>query len=440
MDPAVLERLLTSIMAQRLVAVCGAGLSMGKPTAAPSAKKVAQLCFDEYANSTGTVLDVVLRDDLEKLADYFYDHGTLQSVFVEHLVPWNLFVRPVNAGHAAIADLLWIKAMAAALSANFDILIERHAWNCGADLRASLSGPDATARTPIHSPLLKFHGCRVCDAQSTVWTKKQLADAVVAGRIASNRQWMGANLHHKDLLVVGFWSDWAYLNAILEDVLGVVAPASVTLIDPGDPAELQAKAPKLWAIANSPGTSFHHVLDGAEIAMAELHRAFSKSYLRKLLNSGRASLEAARGVPSDPAWFDPPDLNAGELYGLRRDAEGVPSTKPARLRQPTACEVLGMFHLLLISAGATSNAGGYLLDGKQIRVINGAGRVLSTLMDEFADEPPVVSAADMVVAVGATDLPYPGSVVRPRTPRGVIRGAPGGTWLDFETARTHLGV
>jgi hypothetical protein len=440
MEPLVLQQLLASILAQRLVVVCGAGLSMGKPAAAPSAKEVSQVCFDSYTASTGAALDATLRDDLEKLADYFYDNHTLQSVFISSLVPWDRFVRPPNAGHIAIADFLWIRAVAAALSSNYDTMIERHAGNCGADVRPSLDGASATARAPVHSPLLKFHGCQFCDADSTVWTKKQLGDAVIAERIESSRAWMEANLQHKDLLVVGFWSDWSYLNTILGNVPGVVAPASVTVIDPSDSAQLQAKAPELWAVAHSAGVTFTHVQQYAETALDELHRAFSKAYLRRLLNSGKASAEAQWGAACDPTWLAPPDLSAQELYGLRRDAEGVPSTKPARLREPMSGDALGMFHLLLIRAGAVANARGYLLGGQQIRVINGANVLLSTLRQAFSDEPPAVSAADIVVGVGATDLPYPGSVVRGGTPGGMIRGTASGDWLDLSAARARLGV
>jgi hypothetical protein len=440
MDLAILERLLASIGAQRLAVVCGAGLSMGKPSSAPSAKEVAQIAFDKHVLSTGAALGAPLRDDLEKLADHFYDDHTLESVFIANLVPWERFVRPPNAGHVALADFLWTGAAAAVLSSNYDNMIERHAWTCGADLRPSLDGAGATARLPFHSPLLKFHGCQVCDASTTVWTKQQLASGVIAQRIESSRVWMAANLLHKDLLIIGFWSDWAYLNEILGNALGVVAPASVTVIDPSPIDQLEAKAPQLWALAHAPGVTFRHVQERAESAMEELHRAFSKAYLRRLLDSGKAAIENERGTPCDPAWLAPPELSAGDLYGLRRDAEGVPLTKPARLRDPMAGDVLGMFHLLMVSAGATANAGGYHLGGQQIRVINGANQLLSTLRETFSDEPPAVSNADIVVGVGATDLPYPASIVRGASPGRLIGGGARGKWVDLPTARALLGV
>ena len=267
MDPIVLERLLASISVQRLVVVCGAGFSTRGSPLPLRRREVSQICSDRYAASTGALVDPFFRDDLEKLADYFYDNHTLQSVFIAGLVPWDLFVRPPNAGHIAIADF-WTRGVAAALSSNYDTMIERHAGNCGADLRPSLDGSGATERAAFHSPLLKFHGCQFCDAASTVWTTKQLANGVIAQRFESSRAWMTANLQHKDLLVVGFWSDWSYLNVILDGVLGVAPPTSITVIDPSTSAQLEAKAPQLWALAHSAGIEFNHVQESSKPHLA----------------------------------------------------------------------------------------------------------------------------------------------------------------------------
>lgn len=81
-----------------------------------------------------------------------------------------------------------------------------------AEFRASLDGDQANVQSTKHSPLLKFHGCQNLDPEETVWTKSQLIEPIIAGRIDKNRVWMAANLREKDLLVVGFWTDWAYLN------------------------------------------------------------------------------------------------------------------------------------------------------------------------------------------------------------------------------------
>ena len=79
--------------------------------------------------------------------------------------------------------------------------------------------------------------------------------------------------------MIGFWSDWAYLNEILGKALAGIAPTSVTVIDPSDGVALKGKAPNLWALAHAPGVLFNHVQETAEVALDELHRAFSRGLL-----------------------------------------------------------------------------------------------------------------------------------------------------------------
>ena len=74
--------------AGRLLVVCGAGLSMAPPSSLPSARAVAERCFDKYRLESDPNCDLALRDNLEALAEYFAELNTLQSVFIEHLVPW----------------------------------------------------------------------------------------------------------------------------------------------------------------------------------------------------------------------------------------------------------------------------------------------------------------------------------------------------------------
>lgn len=111
--------------AGRLLVVCGAGLSMAAPSSLPSARAVAERCFDKYRLESDPNCDIALRSDLEALAEHFAGMNTLQSVLIEHLVPWQAFVRPSNAGHAAIADFLITRAAIAGISSIYDALIER---------------------------------------------------------------------------------------------------------------------------------------------------------------------------------------------------------------------------------------------------------------------------------------------------------------------------
>ncbi len=98
--------------------VCGAGLSMAAPSNLPSARAIAENCFDKYRLESDPNCDLALREDLEALAEHFAGLNTLKSVFIEHLVPWPDFVRPANVGHAAIADFLITRAAVAGISSN----------------------------------------------------------------------------------------------------------------------------------------------------------------------------------------------------------------------------------------------------------------------------------------------------------------------------------
>lgn len=425
--------------AGRLVVVCGAGLSMAPPSNLPAAWRVAEASFEKYKLETDPNCDATMRHDLEAFAQHFVDLHTLQSVFIESLVPWDLFVRPPNAGHAAVADFLVTRAIAAALSTNYDVLIEQSAIKNGFDFQNSLDGDEANTRSRTQSPLLKFHGCATRDRLATVWAPSQLSEPPVADRILKSKTWMAANLRQKDLLVVGFWSDWAYLNTLLSNVLDGLAPLSVTVIDLADAAALQAKAPELWTLAHSPNVEFTHIQESGADALAELRKAFSQNYLRAVLAAGKTAFEASSGGACDPAWLEPPDLDNDALYNLRRDAEGVPGSKPARRLKPDQCEILGLFHLLLRQAGAAPTARGYDLAGRSIRVVNGAGAVLNQLRTKFV-EAPVIDSTDIVVAAGATNLPLPPNVVRPGAAGSFIRPAAMGNWYDLGEARVELGI
>lgn len=425
--------------AGRLVVLCGAGLSMAPPSRLPSARNVAEMCFDVYQVRVDPHIDPALRHDLEALAEYFVGLNTLKPQFIENLVPWDEFERPSNPGHAAIADFLITKAAVAGLSSNYDQLIERCAWGYGADFRGSLNGDEATTCAQSQAPFLKFHGCSQRDRGSTVWARSQLDDPIISERISNNKVWMAANLRQKDLLVVGFWSDWDYLNQIISDALQGIDPLSVTVVDLSSAAELEQKAPGLWALAHQPQVTFTHVQESGSDALNELRRAFSESYLRQVLAAGRVPFEAAAGVACEQAWLDVSGLDAESLYGWRRDAEGVPAGRPAKLRRPGNAEALGYFHLLLRCAGAVQQSQGYTLNGNHVRIINGAGRILSSLASHFV-EAPATSSADIFVAVGATDLGVPANVVRSGSPGNIVRPATRGKWLTSEQGQEELGV
>ncbi len=422
----------------RLVIVCGAGLSMAEPSSLPSARQVGTACFDKHL-MVDPDCDPALRDDLEAFAEKFVESGTLASVFINGLVPWALFVRPPNPGHAAVADFLVTGCVASAISANYDDLVERKARDLGADMVPALDGDEANRKAQGLSPLLKFHGCSMRDRDSTVWAPSQLTDdPVIRARIAKTKVWMAANLRNKDLLVVGFWSDWSYLNFVLAEAMTDVAPLSITVVDPTDEAALQAKAPLLWDLAHADLVQFFHVpLSGADV-LDDLRRSFSKTMIRQVLAAGRAPFEAEKGAPCDAALLRAPDFEAEDLYALRRDIEGVPSTSPATLRNADGREVLGLMHLLLRGAGAVTTAYGYELNGRKVRVLDGSGRLLSSVRETFKEPP--LQDVDVVVCAGALDLGLPGNVVRGISTPNVVRPGSSALWVDSVAARVELAV
>jgi hypothetical protein len=411
---------------------------MAPPSSLPSAVKVANTCYDKYVLSTSLQLDPLLRDKLDVLAEHFAEQGILESIFIDRLVPWVEFLRPPNPGHSAIADFLICKAAISALSANFDTLIEESACGYGCDFLASLDGDEANSRTQ-HGPLLKFHGCKNRDRRATIWTKSQLASHPIDERIAKTRTWMAANLREKDLLIIGFWTDWKYLNGILASALTGVAPNSITVIDPAPTSELESKAPDLWQVSHGPGIHFEHVRESASDALDELRREFSRTYLRRLLHAGKAALENDTNGPCNPDWLEPPILKSEDLYQLRRDAEGVPSNLPATRKDLGAAEALGLFHLLLRRAGALLGVDGYTLNQQKIRVINGSGRLLNSMRTTFKS-PPAIQGPDIVVCVGATDFNLPDNVVRSGRPEDIIRNESGAKWVEAVAGRKLLNI
>lgn len=425
--------------AGRLVLLCGAGLSMAPPSSLPSAQRVAEMCFDKYRLTIDPTIDPALRGDLATLAEHFAGLNTLKTVFIEDLVPWREFVRPPNSGHAAVADFLITKVVAACLSSNYDVLIERKAGEYGADIRGSLDGDEATATSHKQAPLLKFHGCSHIARGSTVWAPSQLHDPAISVRIAKSKTWMAANLRQKDLLVVGFWSDWDYLNQILDDAVQGLDPLSVTVIDPTPTDALQVKAPRLWALAHQQPVSFSHIRESGADVLDELRRAYSEGYVRQVLEAGAAVLEAKTGLKCDPAWLVAEGLDGEDLYDWRRDAEGVPDGRPATARDPVNVEILGYVHLLLRRAGAAQQKRGYALAGRRIRVVNGAGSEISIVKRRFV-EAPAAPTADVFVAAGSIDLGLPDHLVRPGVAGSVVRPRALGKWLTIEKAQVELGI
>ncbi|SFJ53534.1 SIR2 family protein [Bradyrhizobium sp. cf659] len=427
----ILTDLLGSIEANRLMLLCGAGLSIPSPSSLLPAWKVAEICYEKWRAIE--VLPEPLRNDLDALAGHFHQAGHFKDRFLG-LVPWAELLGQPNAGHAAVSDLLVARAAHSILSANFDPLIESWAKARKVDLRGALDGAEANEFSAATNPLLKFHGCLDRDRPATLWTQRQLQEADVQQRIQSIKHWLAINLPGKDLLIVGFWTDWGYFNAVLADAIAVGGIRSVVVIDPSPTEALRQKAPELWANLTA-GTHFTHVASSGDAALDELRTAFSKVWARRFF--GLAQPMTPGVAPPDPS-----NWQGDELYDLRRDAEGIPYNRAAKQKIPgPESAQAALAHVLLTQANATREGAWYRLNDKTIRVVQGGGQSLSTVRERY-DEPPALASPDIVICAGAIDLTIPATVIPAGAGASVVRPARGGTakWLTLEQARAELEI
>ena len=120
--------------------------------------KMFEAWFDSLVSMEA--LDPALRNDVDHLAGHFHARGDFEPVFM--LVPWNELVGPPNNGHAAIADLLISRGAHAALSANFDSMIERWAEERKIAMQGALTGQEAVGSAVTNNPL--FPSARILPA------------------------------------------------------------------------------------------------------------------------------------------------------------------------------------------------------------------------------------------------------------------------------------
>ncbi|MCR6644496.1 MAG: hypothetical protein NVV62_08235 [Terricaulis sp.] len=427
-------RLLGAIETDTLIFLCGAGLSMASPSALPSAAKVAETCFDKW--SATETLAPELRTDIDALAGHFHARGDLPTFL--GIVPWNELSGPPNAGHAAIADLLVSRAAMAALSANFDTMIERWSQSRRVAMRGALSGQEAVTYASVSNPLVKFHGCMNLAQAETLWTHGQLDEASVKARIQSLANWMTLHLPGKHLVIVGFWTDWGYLNSVLAESFNISNAASVTVIDPSAPDTLQTKAPELWEKLKSLSTKFTHLQASGADALNELRTEYSRAWLKKCFALAKPLAETM-GLNLDP---DIGSMTSEELYSLRLDAEGLPPDHAGKLKEPPQGAAESAFlRLKLMSKGAVATGALLTLDGKVIRILNGAGRPLQEVREKHTNAASV-TGPDYVICAGAVDAGVPARLIASGRGLSFLRPSPGGgsIWLTTQEATAELSL
>lgn len=425
---------LRALVFDRLALLAGAGLSMAPPSQLPSALVLAQRAKKTYEAIFGPPS---LSDDIEEQAEFFYRRHELASVYLARLIDRNAFAGRPNSGHYAVADLLLSHAVQTAVTTNIDTLIETAGQDLFGHVEAGIDRGTVAALPPHQSPLLKIHGCRGIDLSTTVWAPSQLKDEPVKTRVEQAADWLKNRLLNRDLLIVGFWTDWDYLNDVLSKTLGAVAPARVIVVDPQDSSVLAGKAPALHALGLSARSEFRHVQASGADFLAGLRLAFSQSYIRRVLASGRDEFEDRKGVPPDPDWLDPPLLSNDELWSVRRDLQGCGPQEPASERDPSNEPLLGLTLILLRAAGATADGSYWQLRGEKIRVLRTPNRVLHKVEGEYRREIAPIVAPDVVVAVGSEDRGIPATIVRPSGSGSIARGG-GSRWMTRAQAEADL--
>jgi hypothetical protein len=243
----------------------------------------------------------------------------------------------------------------------------------------------------------------------------------------------------RDLIIIGYFTDWDYLNEALEQTLGAVRPARVTIVDPSPGATLAAKAPVLHALGGRSRISFSHVrISGADF-LERLRLEFSRAFVRRVLHAGREAYKDQTGAAPDPAWLEPPAIGVDDLWHVRRDLEGRSPTQPARDRAPPEEPVLGLMLLELRAKGATADGPYWLLSGCRIRILRTPNQLLHMVQAAFARETPPVIAPDVIIAVGAVPSGLSSHIVRGGTVSTIARGT-AGRWLTHPDALLELGL
>jgi hypothetical protein len=429
---------ITSLLSDRLALLVGAGLSMAAPASLPSAAALAAKAKQSYDATYGATRPP-LAADIEEQAEYFFRRGELATVYLRTLIDKDAFAGQPNPGHYAVADLLLVRAIQTAVTTNVDTLIETAGQMLLGQIGAGIDAHGVAGLPPDTAPLLKIHGCRAADLAHTVWAPSQLADEPVASRITGSAVWLSTRLANQDLLIVGYWTDWDYLNAVLSSTLGAVNPARVIIVDPADGESFETKAPALFALGNRAAVNFRHVCVSGSEFLAALRREFSKVFIRLVLNNGSAEYTDLYGHFPDPTWTEPPDLDNDALWRIRRDLEGRKPTEPAKERVPIAGPLLGLTLLQLRAAGATPEDSLWVLNGTRVRVLRAEGKVLHRVEAEFERETAPVVAPAIVIAVGAETFSLPPNIARVGTAPTIARGNPS-RWMTRQEAAQELNL
>ncbi len=432
---AAVEYALDGMLNDRQVVLLGAGLSMAPPSSLPSAWTLAQEAKDKYDMQHGATR-LPLSPDIEEQADFFFHRGELSTVYLANLIDQHAFAGVPNAGHDAAADFLLCGALRLGITTNVDNLIETAGHHLLGQVFVGIDGHSAAGAPISASPLLKIHGCWTIDRPNTVWTQSQIAAEPVKSRIDHSAEWLTQQLLNRDLLIIGYSTDWTYLNAVLEKALGAVNPARILIVDPVVSADYVAKAPFLSALGDGcVNGSFHLQASGAEF-LGRLREEYSRSFVRQAFMYGRATYGDLYGVAPTDDLLDPPQITNQEFWQTRRDLLGCEPFKPIVSSRPHAEPLVGLTILQLRRLGAVADGSYWLLDGNRFRVIRAANEALHKVEGRYAREAAPAVAPDVIIAVGAQDMGLPANVAR--APTGSIARGASSRWITRDDAQQEF--
>ena len=422
------ECALDALLASRLTLLCGAGLSMAPPSNLPSANELARRAKQKY-DAMHLPNRAPLPASIEYQAEYFFQRGQLETIYLRTYIDFNSFSSAPNRGHYATADLLLTGAITTAISTNVDQLIENAGTHLFGQVGAGVSQVEIAKLPPNISPLLKVHGCW-SKPGDTIWAPGQVSEEPISSRLAGAEAWLVNRLLDRDILVVGFWTDWDYLNNVLEATLGTANPSRVIVVDPCDIDAFQEKAPTLYALgmrASKP-EHFVHIKCSGDAFLDELRVAFSRSLIQQTVSSGATAFSTQNGADPSADWFSPESSDSPVLWQIRRDLEGCAPNEPAKSREPFNEPLLGMLILQLQARGAKADGSYWALGEHRIRVLRAANQPLHEVEYAFSRETAPAVAPDYVIAVGAESLSLPTDIARGDGPASIVRGS-SSKWL-----------
>ena len=430
-----IEVALDALFAGRLTLLCGAGLSMAAPSLLPSAAVLAQKAKTQYDATYGGARPP-LPESIDDQAQFFFQRNELATVYLSTYIDHDAFASQPNDGHFAAADLLLAGAISTAVSTNVDTLIEVAGNILYGQIGVGVERDQVATLPQSKSPLLKIHGCW-SDPPGTIWARGQIGVEPFHTRITESSAWLSQQLLDRDLVIVGYCTDWDYLNDVLERSITAVTPGHVVVVDTCDSAEFEEKAPALSQLGQRAGKTFCHVRCSGDTFLNQLRIEFSRAFLRRTLHNGRQAYEDQVGTAPNRAWLEPGSTDPDALWRIRRDLEGAGPNVPSTSLSPPDEPLLGMSMLQLQAAGATAEGCYWNLNGNLVRVLRTSNRLLHEVQAAFSRETSPVVAPDYVIAVGAESVELPSSVVR-GSGTGTITRGPAGKWLSRIDSVTEL--